>query len=122
MTPDWDEAPKMRSEGPKYSGTKAPIDASFMSAFAGGSLADAAGYLRNKPASVDLDPTYFGVLDKQADWMKVVVCRLEDPAKVTDGATCMLQEAGGSSLFLSGLDSSMDWRCLIESLRYWPVL
>lgn len=69
MTPNWNEAPKrLPDPAPKATGTEAPIDASFTSAFAGGSLADVAGYLRNKPEIVDLDPTYFGVLDKQADW------------------------------------------------------
>ncbi|KAL8827425.1 MAG: hypothetical protein Q9191_003192 [Dirinaria sp. TL-2023a] len=115
MTPDWNEAPKrLPYPAPKAMGTEAPIDASFTSAFAGGSLADVAGYLRNKPEIVDLDPIYFGLLDKQADWGKVVVCRLADPEKEEDGATCLLQEVGYSSLFLSGLDSTLDWNELIH--------
>ena len=123
MTPNWNEAPKrLPDPAPKATGTEAHIDASFASSFSGGSLAEVARYLSNKPEIVDLDPTYFGVLDKQADWGKVVVCRLADPEKEEDGATCLLQEAGYSSLFLSGLDSTLDWNEMIYLNRYYPVL
>lgn len=122
MTSDWDAAPKWSPGGIKIEGTEAPLDPSFTSPFADGSLADAAGFLRNKPESVDIDPRYFGVLDKQADWAKIVLCRLEKPQHETDGATCILSQAAQSSLTLSRLDSNIDWDDMVRQLRYWPVL
>ena len=122
MTSDWNIAPKRKPDGKLAEGTVAPIDPSFSSHFAGGSLADAAGFLRNKPDTVDLDPRYFGVLDKQADWAKVVLCRLQDPRQEPDGAACILWEMAKSTLFLGGLDSDIDWDEMVRNLRYWPVL
>ncbi|KAL8702303.1 MAG: hypothetical protein Q9201_004473 [Fulgogasparrea decipioides] len=121
-TADYDAAPKRKPDGTRSSdATKAPIDPSFSSPFVRKSLADVAQWLRNKPKSVNVDPRYFGVLDKQAKTAgKVVLCRLEDPKSEKDGAACVLSEAAQSALYLDGLPSNLDWDEWVQSHRYRP--
>ena len=64
-TPDYRAAPQLDPEGPKQTGTKSPINPAFSSQFIGKGLDDAAQWLVNKPASVDTDKRFFGVVDKQ---------------------------------------------------------
>ena len=92
-------------------GTPTPIDPPFSSLFSGKSLEDIARWLRGKPQTVNLDDTFFGVLDKQVEKSgKIAICRLNDPKVEEEVAWCILRPAGGSSVYLAGLDSCTDWK------------
>ncbi|KAL8639554.1 MAG: hypothetical protein Q9226_008859, partial [Calogaya cf. arnoldii] len=61
-------APWRKPDGTQHTmGTPTPIDPSFSSPFSGKSLDDIARWLRGKPQTVNLDDTFFGVLDKQVE-------------------------------------------------------
>ena len=78
-----------------------------------------ARWLREKPRSVDFDPRYFGVLDKQAEKSgKIAICRLKDTKFEEEVALCILREADYSTLFLAGLDSDLDWNELVQLQKY----
>ncbi|KAL8846739.1 MAG: hypothetical protein Q9221_008182 [Calogaya cf. arnoldii] len=118
-TLDYRAAPQRRPDGRGQIGTPTPIDPSFSSPFVGKSLEDVARWLREKPRSVDVDPRYFGVLDKQAEKSgKIAICRLNDPKVEEEVAWCILREADYSTLFLAGLDSDLDWNELVQLQKY----
>ncbi|KAL8948884.1 MAG: hypothetical protein Q9222_004972, partial [Ikaeria aurantiellina] len=120
-TTDYSAAPRKRPDGRGQQGTVDPVNPSFSSPFAGKSLDDAARWLRSKPQQVDLDPRFFGVLDKQARISgRIAICRLEDPQSKWAPASCLLYKAEESSLHLAGLDSELDWNELVNLKRYIP--
>ncbi|KAL8712543.1 MAG: hypothetical protein Q9225_006926 [Loekoesia sp. 1 TL-2023] len=122
-TSDYAAASQRKPDGTGQQGTIAPISPAFSSLFVGQSLLEVTQWLRDKPKSVDVDPRFFGVLDKQSkNAEKVVLCRLEDPKREKDGATCVLSDAGPSSLWLSGLDSDLDWNEWVKDRRYRPSI
>ncbi|KAL8900044.1 MAG: hypothetical protein Q9207_005882 [Kuettlingeria erythrocarpa] len=113
-TLDYDAAPQRKPDGTATSATPVPIDPSFTSPFIGKGLEDVARWLRGKPQNVDVDPRYFGVLDKQAEKSgKIAICRLNDPKVEDKVASCVLNDANYSTLFLAGLDSDLQWDELV---------
>lgn len=118
-TLDYDAAPQRKPDDTGAPGTPPPIDPSFSSPFVGKSLEDVARWLRGKPQSVDVDGRYFGVLDKQAEKSgKVAICRLNDPKVEKEVASCILNEADYSTLFLAGLDSDLDFDELVHLQKH----
>lgn len=118
-TLDYNEAPQRKPDGTGQEGTEAPIDPSFSSPWVGKDLEDVARWLKGKPQSVDVDPRYFGVLDKQAEKSgKIAICRLNDPKVEEKVASCILNDASYSTLFLGGLDSDLDWDELVSLKEY----
>lgn len=118
-TLDYSAAPQRNPDGTGQVGTPTPIDPSFSSPFAGKSLEDVAQWLRGKPQSVDVDDTFFGALDKQAEKSgKIAVCRLNDPKVEREVAWCIMKKAEESTLYLGGLDSNLDWNEDIRNGQY----
>ncbi|KAL8685721.1 MAG: hypothetical protein Q9224_005701, partial [Gallowayella concinna] len=126
VTPDYRAAPQSDPEGPKQGGTKVPIDPAFKSQYVGKGLEEVAQWLIEKPPSVDVDNRFFGVVDRQTgrsgkvnaipDFSFSVPCqRLNDPKKEKEVAWCILKRAAESTLYLGGLDSSLDWN---EDVQY----
>ncbi|KAL8714205.1 MAG: hypothetical protein Q9220_001934 [cf. Caloplaca sp. 1 TL-2023] len=120
-TPDYSMAPQKRPDGRSHQGTVDPVAPFFSSPFKGKSLEDVTRWLRNKPQQVELDPRFFGVLDKQAMISgQIATCRLEDPHSKWAPASCLLEKAEASSLHLDGLDSNLDWNDRVELNNYVP--
>ncbi|KAL8670950.1 MAG: hypothetical protein Q9168_004533 [Polycauliona sp. 1 TL-2023] len=101
------------------SGTQTPISPSFLSLFVGKNLKDVAAWLRGKPKSVDVEDTYFGVLDKEVDISgRIAICRLNDPKIEKEEVWCLLKTAEESSLYLDGLDSDLDFNEEVAMHKY----
>lgn len=76
-------------------------------------------WMKNKPQSVDVDDRFFGVLDKEAQASgNIAIRRLNDPRFEEEIASCLLKPAREGTLFLGGLDSSLDWNELINHMKY----
>ena len=108
-TSDYDAAPQKDDKPIFKKWTSAPIPPSFQSPFIGKTPQDAAHWLQNKPASVSLDPHFFGLLDKQAGKSgKVALCRVGDRHLKGNELTCILGKAETSTLTLVGQEYG-DW-------------
>ncbi|KAL8798470.1 MAG: hypothetical protein Q9200_007768, partial [Gallowayella weberi] len=119
VTPDYHAAPQHNAEGPKQVGTKVPIDPAFRTQYLGKGLEKLTQWLIQKPSSVDVDDRFFGVVDRQTGRSgKIAVCRLNDPKKEKEAAWCILKRAAESTLYLGGLDSSLDWNEDVEHGKY----
>ena len=103
-TANYASAPQKKPEGGGQEGTEAPIDESFKSPFVGHSVADVARWLQSKPESVDLDSTFFAVLDKKAETGSVALCRIGDREGKGDEVSCVLVKTEESSLTLAGME------------------
>ncbi|KAL8689237.1 MAG: hypothetical protein Q9218_005045 [Villophora microphyllina] len=86
-------------------GTRVPIDASFESPFIGQNEFRVAQWLEEKPEEVNLDPHFFGILDKQAERIgKVVLCKRGDAHLKGHEVTCLLWDADTATLTLGGVN------------------
>ncbi|KAI4210762.1 MAG: hypothetical protein LQ351_006438 [Letrouitia transgressa] len=101
-------APQKKAGSPQ-SGTKAPVDRNFKSPFVGRSLDAIAEWVKQKPGKVDLEPKFFGLLDKKAGDGKIVLCRIGEDDKVT----CVLDEAETALLELEGMEGGR-WEQLLD--------
>lgn len=120
---DYAAAPHPEPDGTRGQGTPTPIDPSFQSPFLGKGLKEIAQWLRNKPANVDLDYQFFGILDQQVyKTGKVAVCRLNDPKVEKEIAWCILKQPSQSTLYLGGLDSGLDWQEDVSYAKYIPEI
>ena len=63
---------------------------------------------------MDVDPRFFGLLDKKAKELKVVLCRVGDRQGKGNDVQCVLVPAEESTLTLGGLQSGV-WEDLVES-------
>ena len=103
-TANYASAPQKKPGGGGLEATEAPIDKSFKSPFVGHSVADVAQWLQSKPESVDLESTFFAVLDKKAATGSVALCRIGDREGKGDEVSCVLVKTEESSLMLVGME------------------
>ena len=108
-TTDYAAAPRYSDDPVDQKWTRRPIDRSYYSPFVGKGMKDVVQWIRNKPKDVKLDSHHFGILDKEAGKSgKVVLCRIGDAHLKGNRVTCMLWNAGTSTLTLGGLEYG-DW-------------
>ena len=63
-----------------------------------------ADWIHNKPREVQLETKFFAVLDKMANDMKVVLCRIADDEGKKTEPSCVLMNADQASLRLAGME------------------
>ena len=63
---------------------------------------------------MDVDPRFFGVLDKKAEEEKIVLCRLDSGEDRDNKVQCVLVTAQESALTLGGL-SPRKWEDLVAT-------
>ena len=119
---DYASIPRRDPKEDASTGTEAPISESFKSPWIGKSVRDVATWLSKKPDDAYLEGKFFAVLDKKSKQSKVVLCRIGDSKGKGDALSCVLRDAEGSSLTLSGMEYGTWEELLYPDREYEPEL
>lgn len=101
---DYTSAPQKLSRGALQEGTTAPIDPAFRSPVIGSTPEEVANWLINKPRAVDLDISFFAVLDVHAKAGQVTLVRIGDSEGKGHAISCVTVPDHDSSLLLAGME------------------
>ena len=107
-TQDYLEAPQKetaKQEMKANEGTPLPIPGSFNWPFVGQTVEDVAEWLKQKPASVDLDAHHFAILDRKSGKDRsIVVCKIGDIDLKGDRLNYHRYPAQRASTLLMGIE------------------